>query len=169
MSEYAPPVDFDPCRLINILVSHSVEFIIIGGIAGILHGVSRPTYDVDVLYRRTPENLRKIADALAPYKPYLRDMPEGLPFVFDFDTLYRGLNFTLVTTEGPIDFLGSVPGAQNYDDLLPDALMMEICGQKIQVANLERLIEMKRLAGRPRDFEFIAMLNRLNNFRGKDK
>ena len=164
MSNDNKPNSFDACRLITVLASNNIEFIIIGGIAGILHGISRPTFDVDVIYRRTPENLQRIVDALAPLKPYLRGAPEGLPFYFDFETLSRGLNFTLTTTEGPIDFLGSVPGAQDYEALLPETLSMEICGIQAKVANIDSLINMKRMVGRPKDFEDIAMLTQLRKY-----
>lgn len=56
-----------------------IDFIVIGGVAAILHGSARLTQDVDVAYRRTDENLQRLADALEPYHPYLRgDQQTGL-------------------------------------------------------------------------------------------
>jgi hypothetical protein len=49
-----------------------------------------------------------LADALAPFAPYLRDAPPNLPFRWDAETLQRGLNFTLGADAGPIDLFGEV-------------------------------------------------------------
>ena len=73
--------------LITLLSAGGVEFIVIGGIAAGIHGSAHVTFDLDVVYRRTPENFGKIADALAPLHPYLRDAPEGLPFTLDVATI----------------------------------------------------------------------------------
>lgn len=152
---------FDPCELLEALCSAEVRFIIIGGIAATVHGLARVTLDLDVIYRRTPENFDAITTALKPLNPYLRDVPEGLPFVFDSETLAKGVNFTLTTTAGPIDFLGTAPGAVDYDALLPHSNAVDLCGREVQVVSLEKLIEMKRGAGRNKDFEVLSMLEAL--------
>lgn len=154
---------FDSCDLIRALYSHNVDFIIIGGIAGLAHGISRPTFDIDVMYCRSPENINRIAKALAPLKPYLRDVPEGLPFVFDAETISKGLNFTLTTTVGPIDFLGTAPGAPDFETLLPDTSVLELCECEVRVVSLDKLIDMKQAAGRPKDFEVVALLKKLRD------
>jgi hypothetical protein len=64
------------------------------------------TNDLDVVYERTPENIERLARALAPLHPYLRGAPEGLPFRFDPPTIKRRLNFTLRTDAGHFDLLG---------------------------------------------------------------
>jgi hypothetical protein len=74
-----------------------VEFVIVGGYAGVAHGAARVIQDLDVVYRRTPENLRRVQAALAAYHPYPRGAPEGLPFAWDERTLQFGENFTLQT------------------------------------------------------------------------
>ena len=82
----------------------------IGGVAGIAHGAARTTLDLDVVYRRTPENLTRIIDALSPILPYPRGAPPGLPFQWDVRTLKHGSNFTLTTTFGYVDLLGEISG-----------------------------------------------------------
>ena len=84
------------------------DFIIVGGVAAILHGLGFTTYDLDVVYSRDRENIRRIVQALGPYQPYLRGAPPGLPFHLDELTLRNGLNFTLVTSFGDLDLLGEV-------------------------------------------------------------
>ena len=67
----------------EVLIAHGVEFVVIGGQAEILFGSSRPTYDVDLCYRRTQDNLKRLAAALKEIQPTLRNAPPDLPFVID--------------------------------------------------------------------------------------
>src|SRR5262245_37072677 len=55
----------DFARLLEALVGSRVEVIIIGGFAATAHGSAHVTVDLDLVYKRTPENIRRLADALA--------------------------------------------------------------------------------------------------------
>src|SRR5688572_13587173 len=99
-----PVIDIEAA--FRVLTGGAVEFIVVGGVAARAHGSARLTNDVDVVYRRTPENIQRLAAALAPHTPYLRGAPPGLPFRWDVDTIRRGLNFTLTTAFGDLDALG---------------------------------------------------------------
>src|SRR6266540_2190058 len=107
----------DFARMIRTLVDARVDFILVGGVAATVHGSARLTRDVDVVYARTPENLRRLVDGLASHDPYLRGAPEGLPFQWDVDTLQRGLNFTLTTRLGDLDPLGELTGGGGFEQL----------------------------------------------------
>ena len=144
--------------LLHALVSAGVEFIIVGGAAATAHGSARLTEDLDVVYRRTPENVGRLVAALSPYEPYLRGAPPGLPFKWDEKTIWNGLNFTLTTVLGAIDFLGEIAGGGGYDDLLSDSIALHLFGVECLGLGLKRLIYVKRAAGRPKDFEAIAEL-----------
>ena len=145
-------------KLLPTLVGADVEFIIIGGVAGILHGSARATYDVDLVYSRNEQNIQRLASVLAPYNPYLRNAPVGLPFVWDAKTIRHGLNFTLSTTVGDIDFLGEVAARDTYSDLLPHSFEVEAFGVRFKCLDLPTLIRIKEAAGRPKDREAIAEL-----------
>lgn len=161
-------VDTDFDSVVAALADGGVEFLIVGGLAATVHGSARLTHDIDVLYRRTPENLVRLAAALAPHQPYLRGAPPGLPFSLDAETLRRGLNFTLTTRLGPIDLLGEMLGAGTYDDLADRSLQVELFGRSCRVVDLHTLIEAKRAAGRPKDLEVLAELEALLEQRGDD-
>jgi len=148
-------------RLLGALSSAGVEFILVGGMAARAHGSARLTQDVDVSYARTDENLARVVTALAPFDPYLRGAPRGLPFAWSVDTLRRGLNFTLTTTTGDIDLLGEIVGGGRYEDLLPHSTAVPVFGQEIMILDLPWLIRVKRAAGRPKDLEAIAELEAL--------
>jgi hypothetical protein len=136
----------------------STDFILVGGLAAAVHGAARATYDVDVLYARTPGNIERLVEALAPLQPYLRGAPPGLPFRWDAETVAHGLNFTLVTTAGDVDLLGEVTYGGRYDQLLSDTVIVSVFGVECRCLTIERLIQVKRAAGRVKDFEAIAEL-----------
>jgi hypothetical protein len=148
-------------RILAILVDADVDFILIGGTAGNVHGAARVTYDVDVVYARDRANLERLASALAPHSPYPRGAPAGLPFIWDAETLGHGLNFTLTTELGDLDLLGIVTGGGDYPALLPDTSCMRIFDRQVHVVDLHKLIELKRAAGRPKDFDALAELDAL--------
>ena len=144
--------------LLRILSEAGVEFIVIGGVAAAVHGAARVTFDLDVVYRRTADNIGRLVLALTPYHPYLRGAPPGLPFRWDAPTIQRGLNFTLTTDVGDLDVLGEVIGGGAYEALLSSTVAVRAFGVECRLLDLDRLIEVKRAAGRPKDFEAIAEL-----------
>jgi hypothetical protein len=148
-------------RLLQCLITGQVEFIIIGGFAATAHGSAHVTVDLDVVYRRTSENMRRLAQALEPLSPRLRGAPPGLPFRFDVATIERGLNFTLATTAGDLDLFGEAAGGGTYDVLLPHTEVRELLDLECRFVTLKMLIRLKRAAGRPRDLERIAELEAL--------
>jgi hypothetical protein len=81
----------DFAGVIGVLADAGVEVIVIDGLAAQAHGAARLTQDADFIYRRTPENIARLAAALMAHHPYLRGAPAGLPFRFDVETVRRGL------------------------------------------------------------------------------
>jgi hypothetical protein len=151
----------DFARVLRVFHEAGARVILVGGVAGRLHGAARLTDDIDFVYDRDDDNLRRVADALAPYTPYLRGAPRGLPFEWSVRTLRAGLNFTLQTSLGPIDLLGEIAGGGDYGALLPHSIEGVVFGVPLRVLSLERLIVVKRAAGRPKDLEAIAELELL--------
>ena len=151
----------------DVLAKHNVDAILIGGWAAIVHGSARSTVDVDFLYSRERENLNRMVAAFKPLNPYLRDAPQGLPFVWDLRTLEAGLNFTLTTDLGPIDLLGEVPGGGCYNNLINQAQKIDLATSSVLCADLESLIQLKKAAGRPKDLEAVAELIQIMERRSK--
>lgn len=147
--------------IVGVLADAGVEVIVIGGLAAQAHGSARLTQDADFVYRRSDENIARLAQALAPFSPYLRGAPAGLPFRFDPPTIRRGLNFTLTTAVGDVDFLGEMTGGGTYEQLLPHTIDLVVFGRTIRVLDLPALIRAKRAAGRPKDLEAVAELEAL--------
>ena len=155
-------------RCLQALHVQHVEFIVIGGIAARIHGSARITQDVDVVYARSDANIARMVKALAPFTPYLRGAPSGLPFEWSPKTVKAGLNFTLTTTIGAIDILGEVAGGGRYEELVGHCVTEKLFGHPTMVVSLPWLIHLKRAAGRVRDFDAIAELELLEQL-GKSK
>ncbi len=153
-------------RLLTALCDAEVEFILVGGVAARAHGSSRVTDDLDVAYARSPANLERIVTALAPFAPYPRGAPPGLPFDWSVATLRAGLNFTLSTTTGAINLLGEITGGGPYDALRPHAISVTAFERELLLLDLPWLIRVKRAAGRPKDLEVIAELEALQEEMG---
>lgn len=151
----------DFAGLIGALANGRVEFLIVGGLAATVHGSARMTQDIDVVYSRAPENVKRLVEALTPFAPYLRGAPAGLPFEWSVSTVLRGLNFTLTTRLGDIDLLGELTGGGTYEDLEGSTLGVELFGCRCRCLDLDTLIRVKRAAGRPRDLEAVAELEAL--------
>jgi hypothetical protein len=154
-------IDFQ--KILGSLSRHGVDFILVGGVAAIAHGASRLTEDLDIVYSRTDKNLDRLVSALSPFSPYLRGAPPGLPFRWDAQTLRRGLNFTLTTTAGAIDALGEIVGGGGFDQLLPHSVEITIFSTTCRCLNLQKLIEVKRAVGRPKDLDAVAELEALTD------
>jgi hypothetical protein len=84
----------------------------------------------------------------------------------DTETIKAGLNFTLITNLGAIDLLGEIAGGGSYEQLLKSSKPVEVFGLTIRCLGLAKLIETKRAAGRPKDFEAIAELEILKDWDG---
>lgn len=146
-----PPKAPDLRGLLGPLVSHGVDFVLIGGMAGIARGSSYPSYDLDIAYARDKGNVTRLVAALEEIGVRLRGAPDDLPFQLDERTIENGANFTFITPFGDLDVLADVAGVRRYDDLVAGSEEKEIFGLPVRVASLDHLIAMKRAANRPKD------------------
>jgi len=110
------------------------------------------TNDTDVCYDRSPDNLERLASALSELGARLRGVDEEVPFILDAKTLERGQNFTFDTTAGPLDILGLPAGVNGFQELEANAAVFDLGdGLRVDVADIDDLIRMKRAAGRRKD------------------
>lgn len=155
--------DFDPGPLLELLVRHEVDFVVVGGLAAAARGSARATFDLDVAYGRDDANLVRLAEALREVDATLRGAPPDLPFLLDAETLKRGANFTFSTRHGPLDVLGDPAGVRAYRDLRDAATPVEFRGLTVLVASIDDMIAMKEAAGRPHDKVVAAELRLLSD------
>jgi predicted nucleotidyltransferase len=156
-------------RFCGVLAAHGVEFIVVGGQAEALMGSARVTYDVDLCYRRTSENLKRLATALGTLNLTLRGAPADLKFRLDAQALALGHNYAFeVDGEYPLDFLGYLEPIGTYDDLLPHVETVSIGGRPTQIVGLDDLIRIKRHINRPKDRESLLQLEAIKRLREQE-
>ena len=154
---------------LKLLAEFKVDCVIVGGVAAWARGSSQATFDVDVCYSRDPANLTKLIRGLRSVKATLRGAPDNIPFILDEETLRRGLNFTFQTEVGDIDLLGEVKGVGAYRECLQASEELEIFGHTFCVLSLEKLIDSKRAAGRPKDLLVLRELETILEHEGKTR
>lgn len=131
-----------PCSLEQICSAFhiaGIEFIIVGGQAESLMGGCRPTSDVDLIYRRTEENLGRLACVLATMNPALCGGPPTLSCSID-TLLSERLNLELLTDFGRLDLLGWMKPLGGYEELIVKAGRMELQGIPVRVVNIDDMI-----------------------------
>jgi hypothetical protein len=152
-----------PSAVLARLNRQGVRYVLIGGLAAALRGSPSVTQDVDVCYARDPDNLERLARALAEANAALRGAPEGIPFRLDARTLAAGDSFTFTTDDGPLDVIATPAGTAGYDDLAANADTTLAFDEEFLVASLDDLIRMKRAAGRPKDRIELEILGALRD------
>jgi predicted nucleotidyltransferase len=151
MTEPPRPTAPNLREILDVFLRHGVEFVLVGGLAGMAHGSNYPSFDVDLAYERSRENIKRLVGALREIGVRLRGAPADLPFIPDARTIENGVNFTFITPYGDLDLLADVGGVRSYAELRADAIEYEIEGFTIPVASIDHLIAMKRAANRPKD------------------
>ena len=146
---------------IRALIDAQVDFVVVGGWSAIIHGSSYMTQDLDLCFSRNRENLKRLANALAPFHPRLRDFPAELPFIWDDATLNSGTVFTLSTDLGVIDLLAEIAGVGDFADVKAHSVLVDAFETKVFTLDLPTLIRAKRAAGRPKDLQVLPELESL--------
>lgn len=158
--------DLDAPELLAALTRRGVDFVVIGGLAAVLHGSPRHTYDVDVTFAVEPANLDALGEVLVALNARLRGVLEDVPFVPDGRTLRAVDVLTLDTDLGPFDVLARPSGAPAFEELRRAADRYDVGGTTVRVASIPHLIVMKRAAERPKDLADIAELEAIARLRG---
>jgi hypothetical protein len=141
-------------EILVALAEGEVECIIIGGVALLLHGSTRLTLDIDVLYRRTRENIRRLVAAVAPFGPKLRLARNAPPVDFPFDeqAVWNGGSFTLWTPDFDLDLLVWTEDLPGYDAVIGDTERITTHdGRVFDVLSLDALLRIKRRLNRVKD------------------
>jgi hypothetical protein len=141
-------------EILNALFEHRVECIIIGGVALMLHGSTRMTADIDILYNRSRENIRRLVNAVKPFAPKLRLVQNAEPVDFPFDehTIWDGADITLWTLDFDIDLLASTEDLPSYEAVLPESEVIETNGGRtFRILSLDALLRIKRRLNRVKD------------------
>lgn len=157
----ADDVEFDPIRLLRELNHSGVRYVVIGAVAARALGSPLMTADLDICYARDEANHVALAGMLGRVHARLRGAEPGLPFQLDARSIKNGDSFTFLTDFGAFDILGTPSGTTGYDDIVNDAVRVDLDGLEVLVASIDDLIRMKRSAGRPKDLQAVEELGAL--------
>ena len=153
--------------LLARLHQQGVEFVLIGGVCGVMHGSGLLTVDLDVSCRFNPANLRRLESALCDLHPYHRLTPNKLPFVLTDELCSSLKNLYLQTDLGKLDCLSEVTGVGDYDTALKSSIEFNMSFGPIRMFDLETLIISKEAAGREKDKYALPVLRALAERRNK--
>ena len=155
--------EFDPRAIFDVLDRHGVRYVLIGGMAAILHGASHVTTDVDVVPQDARDNLERLSAALRELHAPIRvhGEPDGVPFDVAAESLARVRAWNLQTDVGDLDLTFEPSGTRGFEDLKRDAIVMHLRSGDVPVASLADVIRSKEAADRPRDRAALPALRAL--------
>jgi predicted nucleotidyltransferase len=155
--------------LLRALRENGVEFILVGGLAGVLNGAPINTFDVDIVHARTPANITRLLGVLESVDAVFRIQPDR-KLRPDASHLKGPGHLNLATSHGPLDLLGMIGSGRNYQDLLPHSADMDIGGGiRIRVLDLETLVAIKEELAGDKDRAMLPILRQtLNETRKKE-
>ena len=150
----------DYVAILSALDARGVEFIVVGGICAVLNGATVTTLDIDVVHRRTPENVDRLLEALQDLDAHARGR-KGPKLVPGRTHLMGEGHQLLITRHGPLDLLGSVGKGRTYESLLGSTFRMTLPdGLQARVLSLEALIDLKVETNREKDRAMLPALRR---------
>jgi len=158
-----PPLDAE--ELLRRITRRGVDFVVVGGIAAVLHGSARATFDLDIAFAADDANLHALGDVLTDLRARLKGVGEDVPFVPDAATLRRISVLTMVTPLGEIDVMTRPAGAPAFTTLRRRADRYDLGDFTISVASIDDLIAMKQAAGRPKDLADVVELEAIARLR----
>jgi len=139
-------------RLKDVFASfqkHEVRYIVIGGIASVIYGVPRATFDLDILIDATPENTQHLIDALLGAGMGTAELTNVNEILSNEITIFKD--------RVRIDVQTSTPGL-TFQDAWAHRNTLEYQGQSFYVASREDLISSKKAAGRVVDLDDVRLL-----------
>lgn len=158
----------DFVNLLGRLVNHGVDFVIVGGFAGIVHGCSYVTQDIDICCDFSPANLLALLRAIADLDPVHRMTPQRKKLDLTEETCTQFKNLYLDTQEGQLDCLSFIDGLGDFRQAKQESELIELEDTKMHVLSLDALVRTKKAMNRPRDKEAIAQLEAIKELRRRE-
>ncbi len=155
----------DLLGLLKRVSQAGIEFVIVGGYAGIVHGCSYVTQDIDICCVFAADSLLALQKALADLHPVHRMTPGRKPLELTAESAARFTNLCLDTDLGRLDCLSTIEGLGDYDQVKKASEPFEVEGMRRNVLTLDALIRSKKALNRPRDREAVRQLESLRQLR----
>ena len=144
--------------LLMRLKDSGLEFVVIGGVCVVYHGVPVATFDLDVCCPFGEENVRRIESAVKDLNPVHRLTANKLPLEQTRSSFASLKNLYLQTDLGKLDCLGEVAGIGGYEQVLRQSISHTMSFGEFRMLNLDALIASKTAAGRGKDLDAVKLL-----------
>jgi len=142
--------------ILRVLVRHEVEFVVVGGLSAVFNGAPIVTLDVDILHRRTKENVARLLVALSELDAHYKHDPRRLR---PTESHLLGAGHQLLRTRfGELDVLGTIDDDVTYEQVAEQTIEVELQELRVRALALSRLIQAKEFAGRPKDVAVLPVL-----------
>jgi hypothetical protein len=158
-------VSSSPLNLLQRLARASVDFVIVGGYAGVVHGCTYTTQDIDVCCDFTPANLLALQAALSDLHPVHRMTPGRQPLELTPENASTFKNLYLDTDLGHLDCLSEIQGLGGFAQVKQASIHIEVEGLELHVLSLDALIRAKEALHRPRDRQALRQLKALQRLK----
>jgi hypothetical protein len=155
--------------LLSRLKEQKVEFVIIGGVCGVLHGASLVTLDLDICCPFTRENFRRIEAAVMDLHPRHRLTTNKLPLELTDHLCDTLKNLYLNTDLGDLDCLSEVSGVGDYQQVLQRSVPHSMSYGEFRMLNLDALIVAKSTIGREKDLSAVKLLKAIKERKDHQK
>jgi hypothetical protein len=144
--------------LLKNLSVHEVDFVVVGGVAGVLHGSRLVTQGLDVCAPLTLKNLTRILSALAGLNPRFRMTTDNRPLPGDPADLAGYRNLYLLTDLGQLDILSEITGIGGYEEVARHTIAVDLGGANCRVLDLDTLIRAKKALNLAKDRQAVVEL-----------
>lgn len=162
-----PIAQFDPGRLVELFHEQNVEYVMVGGYAGRVHGATRPTMDLDVVPAWERANLGRLCDALRSIDARAITGPACEGDAITPDVLIEREIMTWATAHGRLDTMVGIPDTEGlpvlYEDLTQRSKVNHVAGFQVEIASLDDVITSKEFAGRAKDTQALPELRQLRD------
>jgi hypothetical protein len=157
------PEPLDPECIFRVLRKHRVDYVLVGGLAAVLHGSPTMTNDADIVPAKDNKNLARLALALRDLDARVRAAgePDGVPFDPHPALLASMAMLNMTTRCGDLDLTFSPTGLGDYDALVANSESFAVAGGRVRVAALADVIRSKTAANRPKDHITLPILRAL--------
>lgn len=157
----------DFLNLLERLARAGVDFVIVGGFAGVVHGCTYVTQDIDLCCDFSPANLLALQRGISDLHPVHRMTPGRRKFELTAKTCGQFKNLYLDTDIGQLDCVSFVEGLGDYQKVKQDSEVVAVEGVRLRVLSLDALIKAKKAMNRPRDKEAILQLEAIKNLKSQ--
>lgn len=140
--------------LLETLLVHDIDFVLIGGFAAVVHGSTLVTQDLDICAAITDGQVAKLRKALKDLHPHHRMNPNAKHSFLDEPKDLRGINNLYLETDlGILDILSKTEPAGDFNEIKTRSMEISLYGHRCRVISIDDLIRVKEAMKRPKDLQ----------------